>query len=116
MCELIEAKLLKILVFGCISTTLIFETVTDNSVYSLVDHDFFHAECLLTDLTRDHQVNSVFTLPDTNTDTDTETDKLQQYSMALLSPCSVNTSAQYFTTHFLLVSVSVSVLGNVNTP
>ena len=41
----------------------------------------------------------VFTLPDT--------DKLQQYSTALLSWCSVNTSTQFHTTHFLSVSVSV---------
>ena len=56
----------------------------------------------------------VFTLPDT--DTDTETDKVQHYSMALLSRCSVNTSTQFHTTHFLSVSVSVSVSGSVNTP
>ena len=42
----------------------------------------------------------LFTLPDTDTDTDSKTDKLQQSSMALLSQCSVNTSTQFFTTHF----------------
>ena len=57
-----------------------------------------------------------FTLPDSNTDKDTETDELQQYSMAFLSQCSVNTSTQFHTTHFLSVSVSVSVSGSVNTP
>ena len=51
--------------------------------------------------------NGAFTLPDTDTDIDTDTDKFQQYSMALLCRCSVNTSTQFFTTHFLSVSVSV---------
>ena len=57
-------------------------------------------------------INGLFTLPDTHTDTDTETDKLKQYSMGLLSLCSVNTTTQFYTIHFLSVSVS----GSVNTP
>ena len=44
--------------------------------------------------------NGAFTLPDTDTNTDIKTNKLQQFSMALLCRCSVNTSIQFFTTHF----------------
>ena len=54
--------------------------------------------------------NGVFTLPDTNTDTHTKTDKLQQYLMALLSRCSANTSTQFHTTYcFIGVCVRVGV-------
>ena len=51
-------------------------------------------------LTPEGRCNCVFTLPDNDTDTDTKADKLQQYSMALLSRCSVNISTQFYTTHF----------------
>ena len=58
--------------------------------------------------------NGVFTLADT--DTDTKTDILQHSPMALLSWCSVNTSTRFYTTHFLSVSMSLSMSGGVNAP
>ena len=54
--------------------------------------------------------NGVFTLPDTDTADDSETDKLQQYSITLLSQCSMNTSKQFHTTNFFIgVCVGVCV-------